>query len=198
MVLVDHERPNVFITAAWGLKVLAMDAWAKDIEAIMRKLGTEPANVGDPDQSQKLTHLIEAMGRLRHRGAIDFLETLVPKAAPYRPWCRVAAVWALGCICEAERDPEIVQQMRGRVSDTAAPPAEFDGVRAHAGAALGRMGATDSADFLREWIEEESPDSWIGRYCAWGIFQLDGTPVPPVRDIRRAISGWSLRPTGGR
>jgi HEAT repeat protein len=106
----------------------------------------------------------------------------------------LAAIWSLGYICDPRNDPEVVEALRGRVADTAVQPMEDLRVRAHAGASLGRMGASSSIDFLREWSDRESVQSLIGRYCAWGVLQLDGTPLPELQPRRQAVSGWSLKP----
>ncbi len=192
--LLDHPRAAVQITAAWSLKTLAIEAWMPRMNQVMEKMGRDLDSAWDPDRTQTFTHLVEAMGIMRHKPAEAFLVELIPKGVPYLPLCRTAAVWSIGFLQEGAIDPGIRGQLEGRLADANSTPPESNEVRAFSAVALGRMKSNESLELLAKWQRTEGSSNFIGRRCAWAVREINGTPLPPLEQKSRTVAGWFLQP----
>ncbi|XZE53335.1 hypothetical protein SH139x_005071 [Planctomycetaceae bacterium SH139] len=192
--LLDHPRAAVQITAAWSLKTLAIEAWMPRMNQAMEKMGRDLDSAWDPDRTQTFTHLVEAMGMMRHKPAEAFLVELIPKGVPYLPLCRTAAVWSIGFLQEGAIDPGIRDQLEGRLADANSTPPESNEVRAFSAVALGRMKSNESLEMLARWQRVEGSSNFVGRRCAWAVREINGTPIPPLEQKSRTVAGWFLQP----
>jgi len=140
-----------------------------------------PFNVGVDEQ---LAQLMQYFGRMRYAPSDSFLRTFVPESEEF-PLSRAAAIWALGHLLEGKPDPQLAQQLIGRVQDVGPPVPEFEVVRRFSAITLGRMGAQQSVATLRFFRDAETLLSEVGYACAWALKQLTGEnyeePKPPLR-----------------
>lgn len=191
--LLEHPRPEVFVTAAWSLKRLAEESWGDEIFAALER---QVEKIRDRSMSYQglfaATHLIESMGILGYKQALPVLETMVPKGAPYSLSMRCAAVWSIGFLVDVEADSNIVSQVEERFMDFSAFPPEEPEVRATAAVALGRMKSLKSLDILRERAEIESARSMVGIRAYWAISQMTDEPMPEVPRIGLGLGGWAI------
>lgn len=193
--LLRHSRPEVFVSAAWGLKKLSvsdlLDPMLDEAQRIAEEIASGPAPF---EASLALAHLLEAMGAMGHRPAEPFLRTFIPKSVPHTVDVRSAAIWSLGFLAEDPPDPQLVEQLEDRLADAASVPPEYFEVRAMAAVSLGRMGAESALPTLREFNPPDGTDSELGRSCGWAIEQLTGEPLGPPRPQTRQLRRWFLTP----
>lgn len=195
--LLHHERPEAYVTAAWGLKTLAVPELADRMFEEAQRISVPVSKLEGPDKAHlALAHLLEALGPMDHQPAEEFLRVFIPKSAPYPVEARAAAIWAIGFLwADAESlDSELVAQLEQRLNDANSIPAEWYDVRVMSAVSLGRMKAEDSLPSLRHWLAAEGANSYLGRCCGWAIEQMTGEPVPdPVVSLRQ-IQGWFVQP----
>lgn len=194
LVLLDHSRPEVCVTAAWGLRKFAIPELVEPMFAAAQKFsdGLKPRGMAPSHHADLLAHLHEALGILRHAPADSHLRTYVPKGLPDSS--RAAAVWALGLLLQDKLDPQLASQLEERLADTSSIPPESAAVRAMCAITLGRMKSESSLPVLRKWYEVHTHNDHVGRCCGWAIEQITGEklPDPDVRHIK--VGGWFLEP----
>jgi HEAT repeat protein len=195
LALLNHERPEVYVAAAWGLKTMADPEQAEAIHAAMMAANSIMAGGGLPGRKNEMfTHLIEAVGILRVAAAKDHLVTMIPKNAPYDRLPRTAAIWALGYLLEGNPDAKVVAALEERLNDANSTPAEAEMVRGLSAIALGRMGAQDALDSLRLWYRNEGANTFIGRRSGKGVEWLTGEPLVEAGIPYQRSAGWFLQP----
>jgi HEAT repeat protein len=192
--LLDHSRPEVFVTAAWGLRKLAVPELVERMIAAATKLsdqlkGDQFAN----DRSNELAQLIEAMGEMRHAPAEPHLRIYVPKGS-YFEQVRAAAIWSLGHLLEGKPDAQLAQQLEERMNDVGSIPPETTRVRSMSAVTLGRMKSEPSLPTLRKWYAMDTHVTYFGRCCGWSIERMTGEKMPPPPVIRLTPGGWFLEP----
>ena len=225
--LLEFPKPKVTITAAWALCRLAVPATAEPILAtvrretrdmgavakeIDRKFAEQPQGMipipAFGDRYERLNHLIQALGRLRHAGAGPFLRSFLPKPRLRGPLeapdlaptsqapLRAAAVWTLGHLHAGNPDAELAAVLRQRLSDLDENNPESDDVRCMSAVALARMGDRDSVPVLQEFYDPRTFGSPLHNACGWALHQFaGGGPWKPAGRTREANQvGWFLEP----
>lgn len=200
--LLHHPRHEVAVTAAWGLKTLAIPALVDTMFDEAKQFSAEAANVELEDVATATAvsaHLLEAMGIMQHEPAEEYLRTFIPKSSPHPEDVRAAAIWSLGHLwADADSlDSELVSQLEGRLDDWASVPPELDAVRRMSAVALGRMESETSLPVLRHWYTTNGPNDRLGASCGWAIQQITGETLPEPQPYTRQLHGWFLEPIGG-
>jgi HEAT repeat protein len=209
--LLAFGRPEVFVTAAWGLRKLAvaetLPAVLRHVEARMRPNPKAEQAITDdtlPDMiDHELSQLNQFLGQQKYTLAEPTLRQFIPK-----PWTsrlpighesRAAAVWALGLIHERKNVPELATALEERLNDTASIPPEDRRVRWMCASALGRMKAKESVASLRRHCpNRELTDDPVNNACGWALEQITGEAMPPPRTIQKVQRDWFLVPAGNR
>ncbi|HYH69316.1 MAG TPA: hypothetical protein VD866_31775, partial [Urbifossiella sp.] len=120
--LLRHDRPEVFTTAAWGLRRLAVaDTLAPALGFYeQRYRGLPTQGTIDDAVDVQLSHLAQFFGRARYQPADAILGRLAakasPKGNPAGPEARAAAAWALGLLHEGKGTPAVVGVLAGRLN----------------------------------------------------------------------------------
>jgi HEAT repeat protein len=202
--LLSADRPEVFVTAAWGLRKLAV---AETLPAITTYVGDEFARVGTDDElpgrktisvnliDHQLSQLNQLLGQERFRPAEPVLHKFVPKRNLVGE-SRAAAVWALGLIHEGNAIPALVAEMEVRLHDTTGIPPEDPRVRRMIAITFGRMKAADALPSLRKYWHGKPGEEPTENACGWAIERITGEVVPAPEPIRRTPQNWFLRPAG--
>ena len=203
LVLLDAERAEVMTTAAWGLCRLEVPATAARICEVFQTK-TERCLAGGKQRNgtyTQLSHLAQALGRLRHAPADPVLRKYIPKQSVLHTNTRAASIWALGHLHAETSDSELAQKLLERVLDDdfetsmlRKEPPEDTEVRRMAAVALGRMRATETVDGLRTAVLRNGIQSPTGYAAAWAIHAITGEEIPTVRPIENWIDGWFLTP----
>jgi HEAT repeat protein len=194
LALLEHSRPEVFVTAAWGLRKFAIPDLVEPMFAAAQKYNDQirPRGMSPSYHADLLAHLHEALGILRHAPAGSHLRTYVPKGLPDSP--RAAAVWSLGLLLQDMPDATLASQLEERLADVSSLPPESPAVRAMCAVTLGRMKSESSLPVLRKWYEIHTHNDHVGRCCGWAIEQITGEklPDPDVKHIK--VGDWFLEP----
>jgi HEAT repeat protein len=195
--LLSATRPEVHVTAAWGLCELQVPATLEPMLNVFSK--TSEACKGSADDRKKvafqLSYLAQAFGRMKYDPAEPLLRTYVPKDAGYHPTSRAAAIWALGWILAERPDRELADRLLERMFDcySLVRPEDAE-VGRMAAIALGRMKSAHALDDLRGIARREGLATAMGFATAWAIERITGEPigeVPPIIEVQR---DWLLSP----
>jgi hypothetical protein len=200
--LLTFDRPEVFATAAWGLRKLAVKETlpevTRHVEAQLKRVRAvkAPSNVPIGIIDHQLSQLNQFLGREKYQPADAVLRQFVPKR-PDTPMfeARAAAVWALGLIHEGKTEPALAKDLEVRLNDIAAMPPEDPRVRWMSAVTLGRLRAKEALPSLRKYfLSNEWSLDRIGNACGWAVVQLTGEAVPPPKPIRIPQRDWFLSP----
>lgn len=194
--LLAAQRPEVHVTAAWGLCELQVPATLDPILAVFTK--TSEAWKANTERRAKvayqMSYLAQTFGRMKFDPAEPLLRTFVPKNAGYHPAARAAAVWALGWILAERPDRELADQLLERMFDCYSMVPEDPQVGRMAAVTLGRMKSEHTLAGLREIGHREGLLSAMGCATFWAIERITGEPigeVPPIIEVER---DWLLSP----
>lgn len=193
ITLLDHPRPEVAVTAAWGLRKLAV------ADTLPRLLEYGTALAERVDITKHKTHvtgpqvarLNELFGITRYAPADGLLRRFVPKSQ-LDDRARQAGIWALGMLNEGKPDEALAAQLAERLADVGSIPPERQAVRAAAALSLGRMRAESQIDVVQLFAGQEGLLSMAGRACNWAVEQITGKPYPEPPTIEIGVRGWFL------
>jgi len=206
--LLDFQRPEVFITAAWALRKLAVPATLDAMfdKACRETKRTEASHWAPADVCQQLCQLIEAFGEMTYTPAEPLLRKHIPKDAPYAAEVRAAAIWSLGHLYAGKPEPKLTGLLVGRLSDVNSLEPEAEDVRLMSAVSLGRMNAgRRSAEAslcptngvlpaLQLFMKLDTLQTPVGYACAWAIHQITGEPIPKPEPRHESRLGWFLDP----
>jgi len=197
--LLNFERSEVSIAAAWGLRQLAVpETLPKALNHFLslmrqakanqksRQPQTPPAEAWD----QQLSQLAQFMGQSLYRPAELAFRSQVPRRRSriddeplIGQETRAASIWALGKLYEGKTDPQLARQLEERVKDIPKrmDPGENPHVRWMSAITLGRMKSKDSLDTLKRFHVKSRPTlDPVSHACGWSIQQITGEVPPPA------------------
>jgi HEAT repeat protein len=216
--LLREYRPEVRVTAAWGLRKLDVPETLPDIvryieedlkprqvpkTPLARMWGRSavPAAPAEAPPSLEirdhtLSQLHQLLGQRKYRPADALLRRFIPKSAfGFRGECRAAAIWALGMIWEGKTDDALIAALEGRLRDTGSRPPEDFRINWMSAIALGRMKAKNTLEILRMFCPFFKPSiEPVSNACGWAIEQITGQKMPPPETLIRYQSNWFLLP----
>jgi HEAT repeat protein len=204
-LLATDNRPEVYITAAWGLRRLAVP---ETLPAVVEHVAAQEGRLraaGHPDATtvlidHQVSQLNQFLGKQKYAPADETLRRFIPRMErPRTGWlgseCRAAAFWALGRIHEGKSEAKLADDLAKRLDDIGTQPPEAPQVRRMAAIALGRMHAADGVPTLRKHFTDHEPSlDPVNNACGWAIEQVTGERMPPPKTIRRAERDWFLAP----
>ena len=207
--LLRAERPEVFVSAAWGLRALAVPATlpavAKHVDAERGRFRGEKIldywkGVSLESVDLQMTQLNQLLGILKYAPAESMLRKFIPRPEQSHMWLgiesRAAAVWALGKIHEGQPKAELTAALIARVTDTASTPPENAQVIFTSTISLGRMKAADALPTLRINCPNNEPATDIGKLASgWAIERITGEPMPTAKTTIRPQREWFLLPS---
>jgi HEAT repeat protein len=203
--LLRFERPEVFITAAWGLRKLAVPETLEKILSYVRaKQRQLRAGAARRDPSfilfdHQLSQLNQLFGQQKYGPAGAVLEEFIPRMerpmmAPVCQESRAAAIWALGLLHKDKPVPALATAFEARLNDNSQPP-EDARVRRMAAIALGQMLAETALASLRKYCPDYKPTlDPINNACGWALERLTRKPLPAPETIRVPRRDWFLFP----
>ncbi|OHB84014.1 MAG: hypothetical protein A2V98_01470 [Planctomycetes bacterium RBG_16_64_12] len=194
--LLEFERPEVFVTAAWALRRLAVPA---TLDAMFDKAKREIDRIeaskwGTYHLDRQLSQLLEAFGQMKYVPAEPLLRRHIPKNSPFGLGSRAASIWSLGHLHAGKPEPELARLLDERLSDINLMFPEAGEVRLMSAVTLGRMKAKTSLPTLQRFLEGETPNSPVGYACGWAIHQITGAPIPQPVVHEASQMGWFLEP----
>lgn len=197
--LLSSKRSEVRISAAWGLRKLAVSELlpntAKFVEQEWKRFTSpQPSSIDPIFLDYQLSQLIQFMGQQKHSAADPLLRRFIPKRGGMAE-ARAAAFWALGMIHAGAAKADLAKALDARLSDNSGPPPEDPRVRQMAAIALGRMKAKTALPSLREHFSDRALSrNTINNACGWAIEQITGEKLPPATTIFRTERAWFLTP----
>ena len=187
--LLEHERTEVFVTAGWALRELAVAATLPAIHEFILSRNGEKMTTAD---NVCFTYLFEAFGQAKYLAAAPVLRSFVHKGPGRQPLSRSAAIWALGYFYENDPSEDLVEQFSGRLADAAKyPPSEDAEVGIAAAVSLGRMNALDPVESA---AAIHGRGDLLYEACQWAIAEITGNEQPITPPIRTAPRDPFLRP----
>lgn len=169
--LLEHQRAEVNMHAAWALMELAHEAETLDAIHAHCKRTLKRLLDGDrtivPTDGIRLSFLYEAIGRNRYEPARETLVQYIPKDTRKGNVCRASAIWALGQIYSGKGAEDICKLLQGRVEDAMTMIPEDYLVRYTSILALGEMNYVASRDSILTYGGE--PPSQLGYASQWTL-----------------------------
>jgi hypothetical protein len=207
--LLPADRPEAFVTAAWGLRKLnvakALPGVREYVQAeVSRVLAAEmlPSrkDVAPVMVDHQLSQLNQLLGQQKDAAADDVLRPFIPHRMDRQmDECRAAAMWAFGMIHEGKAVPDLAAALEGRLNDAGGGMLfpENSWVRRMAAVSLARMGAKEALPSLRRHYPAGKPSTNIvNNACGWAIEKLtDGKEaMPPPKTTEVEDRNWFLAP----
>ncbi|HZU38439.1 MAG TPA: HEAT repeat domain-containing protein [Gemmataceae bacterium] len=210
--LLDSNRPEVCVAAAWGVRQLDDPAMLpavlryvqrphQDIITFGTRLAPRNAMAGAFDD--QMAQLIQFLGKNRYRPAEAILRQFVPKAppqsrAPVGGHARAAAIWALGLLHENHSDPEVsalVEQPLWAV--LTGPNPDDERVFRMCLITLARMRSPAALKLANIFYRIKKPTTnSINNAAGWAVEHITGKPVPHEATEVRTVGRWFLAPLG--
>ncbi|MCA9142929.1 MAG: hypothetical protein KDB05_09090 [Planctomycetales bacterium] len=195
--LLSHRRPEVLVTAAWGLRKMAV---ADALPAMLRQAEQQTTTVVDGSNEPRytfaidsqLSHLFQAFGEMGFKESDPLLRKFIPKTLLYNGRSRPAAVWALGKLHEGTVDERLAASLAQRLADVLSMEPEVESVRQMSAIAIGRMGAESQLQVLRDFVREAPGNA--GQACAWSLERMTGEKRDFALEFTRTSSNWFLVP----
>ena len=195
--LLQFNRPEVFVAAAWGLRKLAVPATfpgqLHEIEVRLKGSQRPGADYPHAMIDRELVQLSQSLGLARYGPAGPILERFIRKSTATGAESRSAAIWALGYIHEKTAPPNLVEKLIERLMDDGLD-AEDPTVRGMSAIALGRMKAADASDVLRRYYSGELTLALFPSQCGWAQEQITGEKMAISGTVKSLQVGWFLEP----
>jgi hypothetical protein len=198
--LLEFDRPEVFVTAAWGLRKLGvadtLPAQLREIERRWQIWGKRGPNLLRDAIDAQLAQLCESMGQARYAAAAPTLAKFVPKIVLkiFGARSRIAAIWSLGIIHEKRPPADLVAKLVERLEDDQTLDPEDLGVRRECAISLGRMKAKDAVASLKINEPMRLSTSAFVCACAWAMEQITGEQQEVAAIEKSYYLGWFLEP----
>jgi hypothetical protein len=194
--LLDFERPEVFVTAAWGLRRLAVPSTLPamlDKADRLTKRPRDPTSAGS-HLALQTRHLLEAFAQMKYMPSESLARKFIPKDTIFRPETRATAIWALGHLHAGQPQPDLVKLLVERLTDDTEMDPEDEEVRVASAISLGRMKAKQALPALRGSAPPDTVGDLIGYASHWAVQQITGTPMPVPKPPKSTQLGWFLEP----
>ncbi len=199
--LLQHQRSEVYIAAAWGLRKLAvpetLPGQLGEVERRLLLVGRKGPMIANEKLDEELAQLCESLGRAKYAPAVPALRRFIPKQMLwiFGPRSRIAAIWGLGLDFEKVPPPaSMVQEMIERLTDDDPRVREDMGVRTMCAITLGRTKARAAIEDLNSRHPIAMTDSPFTNACAWALEQITGKKQPISEGQWAYQMGWFLEP----
>ena len=193
--LLEFPRPEVFVTAAWALRKIAvsntLDAML-DRAVLISEADHKLKEVGEA-LPQQISQLFQAFGEMKFTKSHTLLRRYIPKNS-FHGEPRAAAIWALGYLYAGNAPNDLTEQLADRLTDLNPIKPERPVVRRMSAVSLGRMNSTQALPALREIVAIQFPGHITGHASVWAIDQITGEGIPEASLPDIEASGWFLEP----
>lgn len=187
--LLEHSRPEVYVTAAWLLHMMPSTESADAINAITTARYAAIANASDALQ---LTFLFQHAGFVKATALDSLCRKQFAKGG--NPEMRGAGLWALGRIYAGQPDPDLVGKLLERIFDDNMTDPEDFLVRRLSILALVWMEARSMTPELQRARETYGESTLLGEAVRWALPELGGDILPPLQAPPQAIRNFPLSP----
>ena len=186
--LLGFDRSEVYVTAAWALRQLAvpsaLPAMQARVEGVRGKLDSADAI------DAQVCQIFQTFGKMKYAEARPLMERYISRSARGQE-SRAAAIWALGFIHEDKSDPQLAGKFAERLADVEGNIPEDERVRRMSAIGLGRMKAANTMATLRRFAGWRQPASVAS---LWAISRITNEPMPQKEVFYERQRGWFLEP----
>ncbi|MCP4175634.1 MAG: hypothetical protein GY758_33225 [Fuerstiella sp.] len=181
--LLEHDRPEIFTTAAWLLHLMPQHDIAEQVGATTLRRYDLLQSVTDLDS--RIALQVQLTFLFQHAGFIELtsLQGLCTKQFGNKmegdPEKRAAGLWALGKINKGNPDPNITGKLIKRIFDVDGEFPEFDVVRRMSVLALVSMNARSTVPDMLRVRELDGPGGMVSETARWALPQF-GEEQPPA------------------
>jgi hypothetical protein len=197
----NHERHEVFLSAAWAIRKLNVPEIAPAVLAHIqsklpqRKKMTEASPLLSTYYDHQMSQLNQLLGQQKYQPADATLRQFIPMGAGFGNESRCGAIWALGLIHEGKAVPELGKAFTQRIAETRVIPPEDVPVARMSAIAIGRMKASAELSGLRafNFKKQYTADS-LNDSTGWAIEQIAGEEMQDPELIRITKRDWFLAP----
>jgi HEAT repeat protein len=197
-----HERNQVFVSAAWALRVLdlpdtaapALDIFVDRLRYLKANINTIPGLIGQ-GYDEQLSQLAQLIGQRKYAPASTPFRALIPPAGgPIET--RAAGIWALGQIHDGQRDLGFERLLEGRLNAIQPMDVELPIVRRMCAMSLGRVHATATVASLRRHYSGRPVRDDVSNACGWALERITGEKMPPPGIDEEKQVGFFALPLG--
>lgn len=194
--LLNHSRVEVYVTAAWALRRLAVPETMAPCLALAGKRTQGRSRASPSGIDEQIALLFELFGQMKYSPAESLLMSYVPLSDQYGAYSRPAAIWALGKLHEGAPTADLTAQLIARIEDRQSqfPPVETMDVKRMAAVTLARTNAVESLPKLRDSLVIDSKITPLVVACRWAIGRLTGEELPPLELEPIEEKDWFLAP----
>jgi HEAT repeat protein len=196
--LLTSRRPEVSLTAAWGLRKLAVP---ETLPAVLSYVAARLKDLrrGSPAPHPldfQLSQLNQFLGQQKFRTADETLRGFVPRMGKVEaPEARASAIWALGLFHDGKAVPSLATALEQRLKDATSIPPEDIPVRRMSAITLGRMNAKAALPSLRKFYRGPGlSDDPVSNACCWASARITGEAMPAPTTRRLMERDWFLAP----
>ncbi len=193
--LLEAPRDEVLISAAWGLRKLAV---SESLPAIFDKTlrQTEFRKNAKPRPSLDIQVglLCEALGLMKYAPAEELLRRYVPKDMTMGERSRSAAIWALGHLHAGKPDEGLAKLLFERLTDPSLFPPEMESVRNMSVVSMARMKTRTQVEPTRKFLFGKGPPETMNLKIRWALQEMTGENFPDLKPAIVTRSGWFLEP----
>mgnify|MGYP002633680005 CR=1 FL=1 len=198
LALLEHDRPEVFVTAAWLLHLMPQHDIAEQVGqmTIRRHELLETTDVLGPQAAAlplQLTFLFQHAGFTELKTLQKLCEKQFSKNEGEREK-RAAGLWALGKINGGNADPTITGKLVERIFDDDPFNPEFEIVRRMSVLALVWMNARSTVPDMHRIRQMYGAEDMLGETARWALPQLGAEQPPALESIRRAVENFPISP----
>lgn len=174
LVLLEHPQPEVYVTAAWGLRVLAdsPEVIAKMVEFV--KVETDRIFDGpnlDEPLYHRVAHVIEGLSLRKVPESRATIERYVPKNQTVGLVSRMGALWGMGKYLEGKPEPKLSEQYITIIYDKFGFGAEFVVMRYCAMIGLGNFADPATKEKIIALDESEGTPMDVAK--KWALEQIE-------------------------
>jgi HEAT repeat protein len=202
--LLDFDRDEVFVAAAWGLRKLAVPetvpAVVRQIKANSFASDKQAARARHPDWADiGVSQLIQFVGMQKEPSADELWRAFIPRPMgsnlTVAHESRAAAIWSLGLLHEGKELPDLESSLVQRLDDVRSIPPEDFRVRWMSAYSLGRMKTNSALPSLRmHYVNRQPSDNPVSNACGWAIEQITGEKMAAPQTVRKPQRDWFLIP----
>lgn len=193
--LLESPRDEVMMTAAWGLRLLAVpETLAAILDKATRQTAARKRASPHPTVDVQVALMFETLGLMKYGPSEELLRLYVPKNPQMGDLSRGAAVWGLGKFHADKPDEGLAKLFFERLTDPGIEPPETERVRIMSVIAMGFMKTKSQVEPLRTSSYATAAPTREYLAIRWAMQGLTGEKMPEPPPTILTQSGWFLEP----
>lgn len=194
--LLESPRDEVMMTAAWGLRRLAvpeslpgiLDKATRQTEARKQGMATYALDV-------QVALLCETIGLMKYAPGEALLRRYVPLDLGMGELSRGSAIWGLGKMYENTSNEEVAKVLFDRLADDPLKePSETERVRVMSVIGMGFIKTKSQVEPIRKGFSTEIVPTRKYMAIRWAMQTLTGEKLPLPKPVVETRYGWFLEP----